>query len=367
MLKPIESIETPALLIEKSIMEANLDRMQKLANDNKIMLRPHIKTHKMPRLAKLQVARGARGIACSKVSEAEVFAKAGFKDIQIANIIIGDEKLERLKQLSLNTTRLSVACDSLAGFHKIRKYFEKEGKLDVFIKVDTGFRRAGISRFEDIRALAIEIIHTKGIKFAGLLTHAGQAYSAEDIGELRQIGEHEGRIMTEIKLQLSRHGIEVPEVSVGSTPGAKWSVHGEGITELRAGNYIFYDMIQVGLGSAEIENCALSVQGQVVSTPERTRSVLDTGSKALGLDKGAHGNETTRGHGYMIGKKAVIDRLSEEHGIVINEKDELEIGEKVRIIPNHACAVVNLYDKAYLVDGNVVIEEIAVEARGKSQ
>jgi D-serine deaminase-like pyridoxal phosphate-dependent protein len=166
---------------------------------------------------------------------------------------------------------------------------------------------------------------------------------------------------------LRKEGIEINEISIGSTPGAEYSSTIDGVTELRAGNYVFYDMIQVGLGVVGIEDCSLSVLASVVSTPAEGRAVIDAGSKSLGLDRGAHSVIQTKGYGYIYGKNAEIVRLSEEHGIISHCGGTFQIGEKIRIIPNHACAVSNLYDYAHLVDGVNYIGKVAIEARGKSQ
>lgn len=360
-------IDTPALLIEKSILERNIFNMQALANNRNIKLRPHIKTHKIPEIAKMQTEAGAKGIAVAKISEAEVMAQFGFKDIQIANIILGEKKVNRLKKLREQLESLSVATDSFEAVDDLAQGFKDSSLLlKVFIKVDVGFHRCGLESKEAILRLSKYIKDKKGLLFAGILSHAGQAYLAENQKEIEQIAYNEGKTMVKIAEYLKENDVEVLEISVGSTPTAVYSSDIKGITELRAGNYVYYDMIQVALGTASIRDCALSIFSTVISIPSLDRMVIDAGSKSLSLDKGAHSNALLDSYGYIIGKNSKIKRLSEEHGIVEILNEDFTTGEKIRIIPNHACAVSNLFDKAYLVDHKEIIAEYNIACRGKS-
>jgi D-serine deaminase-like pyridoxal phosphate-dependent protein len=359
-------IDTPALLIEKSIMERNIKEMQALARKNGIRLRSHIKTHKIPVLAHMQIAAGACGIACAKIGEAEIMADAGINDIQIANIIVGDLKIERLLKLSERNIKISCCIDSFEGAKALSdKYSSQSRILDVYIKINSGFDRCGLNNIHDIFKLATFINSLAGLNLIGILTHAGQVYAAKDIIEVKEIGIHEGQFMVDITNKLRKEGINIKEISVGSTPAARYSSSVHGITELRAGNYIFHDMIQVSLGTCEIAQCALSVLATVISKPADNRVIIDAGSKSLGLDKGALGNVTTNGYGFITNKQGTIERLSEEHGITLHQNEKYEIGERLRIIPNHACNVVNLYDFAYLVDRDKIVDILKIEARGK--
>jgi D-serine deaminase-like pyridoxal phosphate-dependent protein len=206
------------------------------------------------------------------------------------------------------------------------------------------------------------------LRFKGIFTHAGQVYGADSLSEVKEISRHESIIMAETAQAFAEVGTSPDIVSVGSTPTMKvWQGH-EGVNEIRPGNYIFHDAIQMSLGAATLEECALSIVSTVISRPEKERAVLDGGSKAFGLDRGAHGKEMVTGFGIVLGKQAILARLSEEHGIMtLDPKVDLDIGEKVRIIPNHACAVVNLFDRAYGLRNGKVVEEFRIAARGKSQ
>ncbi|MBD3403465.1 hypothetical protein GF420_11255, partial [candidate division GN15 bacterium] len=219
---------------------------------------------------------------------------------------------------------------------------------------------------DDVLTLAQTIRDLPSVQFRGLMTHAGHAYGASSDHELAGIGRAEGEQLLTLAEHLCEQGVSVATISVGSTPTARHVVAVTGITELRVGNYIFNDMMQVALGSAEIDQCALTVLATVISMPTNDRAVIDAGSKALGLDRGAHGKENIRGFGTVVGRDMVISRLSEEHGVIELPGHGLALGERVRIIPNHACPVVNLYDRAYLVDGEAVVESLPISARRRS-
>jgi len=358
-------IESPALLIEEAVLERNLIRMQSLADRYQVRLRPHIKTHKMPSLAKRQISVGARGIAVAKLSEAELMATHGLTDIQIANQIVGPLKIARLRDLA-RKVRLSCAVDSPSQVRELSAAFASEtAPLDLLIEIDTGLHRCGLSRLENVIELAQYIIACPGVKLAGLMTHAGHAYATVGNPEKRRsIAREEGETLTALADTLRAAGIAIETISVGSTPTATEVARVPGITELRVGNYIFNDMIQVALGVATLSDCALTVLATVISVPSEDRAVIDAGSKALSLDLGAHGSAAVSGYGGIIDRDALLTRLSEEHGIIALAGEKFRIGERLRIIPNHACATVNLYDRAYLVRDGAVSDELAVEARG---
>ncbi len=360
----VKDIDTPALLIEREILEKNIRQMQKIADGNKVNLRPHLKAHKMPLLAHRQLVAGARGVAVAKLAEAEIMIRNGIKDILIANQVVGKEKIARLLRLS-RLAVISCAVDSPENARQLSSAFAREGrKIDVYIEIDTGLNRCGLRKEKDILAMARLLTGLRGINLKGILTHAGHVYAASGKREVAAIGEHEGRFMVRTAAFLRASGIPIDEVSVGSTPTAPHAAMIPGVTEIRPGNYIFNDMMQVSLGSVPVERCALTVLATVISLSARDRAVIDAGSKALALDKGAHGNELLKGFGFILKKKAQLTRLSEEHGIISHKNEKFKIGEKIRLIPNHACPVVNLFDFAYLVEGQKVLEKIPIEARG---
>ena len=359
-------IDTPALLIDLDIVDRNLERMQEKANKYGVALRPHIKTHKIPELAQLQMRLGARGITAAKVSEAEVMAAAGIKNIFVANQIVTKEKLHRLAALSKEVS-ISIGLDSVAAARKLSDVFAASGlTAEYLIEINSGLNRCGVLPGKKALELFQAVDTLPSLKFKGIFTHAGQVYGAGSLSEVKEVSHHESTIMAETVQAFAEVGTSPNIVSVGSTPTMKvWEGH-EAVNEIRPGNYIFHDAIQVSLGAATLEECALSILATVISRPTRERAVIDGGSKAFSSDRGAHGKEMASGFGLVLGKKATLVRLSEEHGIMNLDPDEdLDIGDRVRIIPNHACAVVNLFDKAYGMKNMKVVEEFKIAARGK--
>lgn len=366
MSSELSTIETPALVIDDARLERNIRRMQHLAQQYGVALRPHVKTHKIPELAKRQLDAGAVGIAVAKIGEAEVMAAAGIHDIQIANQVVSESKIERLMALN-RSVRVTCAVDSADNARALSDAARRHDlTLSVLIEIDSGLHRCGLESIHDILALAELVENLEGLQLEGIMTHAGHAYGAESIEEVAEIGRSEGELMVSIAERLRAGGHTVTTVSVGSTPTAPYAVRIPGVTELRVGNYVFNDMIQVSGGSAALDDCALSVFATVISTPSPTRAVIDAGSKALGLDMGAHGRGAVTGHGCLLGKHGVISRLSEEHGVIEHDGETFTVGERLRIVPNHACAVVNLYDFVWLADAEGHCRRLEVTARGKS-
>lgn len=359
---PIDELDTPAILIDIEVLDGNIARMQALADNHGIALRPHIKSHKSIELTRRQLKAGACGIAVAKLGEAEVMAAAGITDIQIANQIVGKQKIERLVALASRTT-VSCAVDSPENVRQIEEIFHHYGlSIPLFIEIDSGLHRAGIVNFPEILQLANLIQSSSHTRFAGLLTHAGHAYAASDQTQLEQIALAEGAFLVSIAESLRDEGIEIPTISVGSTPTARWAVSTTGVTELRVGNYIFNDAIQVSLGVASWNECALSVLTTITSVHEN-RFVLDAGSKVFSSDSGAHGSTRLSGFGQIVGMPLTISRLSEEHAVVeASLPQRLSVGERLRVIPNHACPVMNLVRHAWLVRSGEVIGEVSVDA-----
>lgn len=359
-----KDLDTPALLIERSTMLANLRRMQALADESGVRLRPHVKTHKCAQLAQLQLQFGAVGVAAAKLSEAEAMVAGGILDIQIANQIVGQRKIDRLMELA-GKTNVSCAVDSDENVRELSLACSARGAhLDLLIEVDTGLHRCGLNDFAGVLRLARVIAQLPGVRFAGIMTHAGHAYGAADVEDLASIARNEGEQMAELARKLEREGLVVPNVSVGSTPTAAIAARVPGVTELRVGNYIFNDATQVALGVATYAECALTVLTQVISRPAPGRVVIDAGSKTFSSDIGAHGRQVLTGYGYPGEMPARLVRLSEEHGVLEGQVENVTVGNLLRIVPNHACAVMNLADRAFVVDGDLVVQELDITARG---
>jgi len=363
----IADLNTPQVLIDLDVMERNVADMAALAQAQGVALRPHLKTHKIPDLAKRQLAAGAVGGTVAKVSEAEIMAQAGVEDLFIANELAGKDRLAHVLALS-ERVRLAVGVDSLPGAKALSDVFAAAGRtLDVLIEINSGLNRCGVRPGEEAWTLAQQVVGLPGLALRGVFTHAGHAYGAASREEVEQIGRLEGECVVQTAERLRDQGIPCEVVSVGSTPTAKVSGAVPGVTELRPGNYIFHDAMQLALGTCSLAQCALTVLATIISRPAPDRAVIDAGSKVFALDRIAHETEAIRGLGYVLDQEGVIlERLSEEHGVLSLPPDsELSYGDRLRIIPNHACPVVNLFDRVFGVRGETVEEVFEVAARGR--
>ena len=348
--------------------------MQSAAASHGLRLRPHAKTHKSVDFARRQVAGGAAGICCAKLGEAKVFAEAGIEDIRLP-YPLHPANAERVLDL-LDRTHLSFIVDHEAVARGWSQAMTTAGReVDVLVKVDVGFHRCGIDPARpDAAEFVARIAALPGLRFRGLLSHAGHGYGADSQDALRAVADAEARLLLDLAGRIRSLGVEVAEISVGATPTARFSVGQQGLTEMRPGNFIYFDRTQVGLGAAEWDDCALTVLARVVSTPASDRLILDSGSKTLTNDL-ARGFSPAPGYGAVLQSidgeqrpdpSLVIERLSEEHANVqaTNGSHGLEPGDLVRVVPNHSCVVSNLVDAAWLVEGSVVTERLEVSARG---
>jgi D-serine deaminase-like pyridoxal phosphate-dependent protein len=362
----VADLETPAVLVDLDVLERNIARMAESARACHVRLRPHAKTHKSPEIARAQLRAGAVGLSLAKTGEAEVFAAAGFEDLFIAYPVVGEDKGRRLLTLS-DRLRLAVGVDSLEGAATLAAVFRAARRtLDVRLKVDVGFHRVGVAP-EAALATARKLADLPGLRLQGVFTHAGQAYHQGTPEGVVETGRHEGRQLAAVAAELRAAGVPVAEVSVGSTPTARHAMAMEGVTECRPGNYVFHDASQVSLGTCALEDCAMTVLATVVSVPAPDRAVLDAGSKTLSSDAL---RPRPGGYGWVLegSGKSRLERLSEEHGVVtIEPGDRFRVGQRVRVLPNHACVVSNLHDRLFGVRADRLEAELPVAARGRVQ
>lgn len=362
----IQTVDTPTLLVDYQKLLKNINEIADFANQQGVSYRPHIKTHKSIKIAQMQVASGAIGVTTAKISEAEVMAAGGIKDILIAYPISNPDKINRLIKLLKIGVQLKVAIDNPESLRYLQSGLEHTPyTLEVWIKVNSGLNRCGVEPGEEAVLLAKAIKNHSKLKLGGIFTHAGHSYAAKSYEEIQNIGLQEGLAVVESAKRCEQAGIPIPVRSVGSTPTFKIAGKVPGITEIRPGNAVFFDAIQAGLGVTNIENCAVTLLASVVGV-YKDRIVFDTGSKCLCLDKGAHGNQTVSGFGRIIGHPEVlIERLSEEHGVgVLVQESNLKLNDKVQIIPNHACAVVNQFEEYVVHENGQVVDIWEVDARG---
>jgi len=347
----IADLETPCVVIDLGKVEANLQRAQADADRLGYKLRPHIKTHKLPRLAQRQVALGAIGITVQKLGEAEVMADAGLSDIFMPYNIVGAKKLERLVALN-ERIGFAVTADSpdvVAGYAAALAGRPKP--LRVLVECDTGGGRCGVQTPAQALALARQIAMAPNLLFGGLMTYPARGKFLEA-----------DRWLADAKALIEQAGIAVPVVTSGNSPDM-WHGPDSVVTERRPGTYVYYDRMQVAAGAATLGDCALTVLTTVVSRPTPTRIVIDAGSKALTSDLGG-----MSGHGEVVGHpELTVAALYEEHGTIelAAPSDWPRVGDRLQIVPNHACVVSNLYDVVNLVGGNGDVETVPVAARGR--
>lgn len=349
----IDELDTPSVLIDLDRVEANLARAQTYADAHGLKLRPHIKTHKIPELARRQVALGAVGINCQKLGEAEVMADAGIDDILLTFNLLGRAKLHRLVALA-RRVRLSVTLDNAVVASELDAAMREAGLvLPVLLECDTGAERCGVQTPEEAVELARLVAGLKGLRLDGLMTYPARgqtqvtaAWLAAAVAGLRAAG------------------IEPAVVSTGGTPDLFRAHEVTAATEHRPGTYIFRDRDQAR-ETGNLDDCAMRVLATVVSRPTDGRAILDTGSKTLSSD-----TVGLDGFGVIVEyPQLVLAKFSEEHGHVDCSASNTRphIGERVTIIPNHACAVTNLHDVLYGVRGDRVERVFKVEARGRVQ
>jgi D-serine deaminase-like pyridoxal phosphate-dependent protein len=404
----IDDLPTPCVLVERDRLAANIERMQRKADTHGVRLRPHAKTHKSLAIARRQQAAGAHGLTVATVAEAEAFVRAGFDDVCIAYPLVGAHRLRRVRRL-METARLSFCLDTPEAVDAASAFFVEHGAgprgagpagnaARVLMEVDVGHGRCGVRHDAPAAAdLARHIAAARSLRLSGVLTHAGQAYHGprhddeSPEGALRRVAEEERTRMLALAVRLREAGVPgaVPNadgnasdasgggepfvISIGSTPSMRFfenaAYEGFRVTEVRPGNYVFYDAMQVALGTATLEDCALTVLATVVSRRRARagthRLFLDAGKKVVTADTGA----LTEGYGLPLYNAAAmralpharIDGLSEEHAWVrVTGGATMGVGDRLRFVPNHACVTVATQRALVLVDGDEVVEALPV-------
>ena len=363
-----DDLDTPALIVDIDKLQHNISDMADFAVANNIRLRPHAKTHKTPQIGLMQLEAGAAGLTVAKLSEAEVFMGAGCNEILVAYPLVGAGKHRRLVELCERANITTVADHPEIAVSLARSMQANGVELPVMVEVDTGLRRCGVLPGQPALDLALQIARLPGLRFAGLLTHEGHAQLAGTPEKVRVTGLSAGEMMAETAELMRRSGLEVPIISVGLTATAKITATVAGVSETRPGIYVFYDRSEVLHQVVTPDRCAARVLATVATRPVADRIILDAGTKALASDK-AGISPPVAGHGIVVGHADWdLKSLSEEHGAVaIPPDDPVVIGERVEIIPNHICPVVNLFDAMYITRGDEVIDQWTVAARGRSQ
>jgi D-serine deaminase-like pyridoxal phosphate-dependent protein len=361
----VADLDTPSILCDLDRLERNLVRWQAAMDRCGVAFRPHVKTHKIPEIARMQVAAGARGIICAKPSEAEPFVDAGIDDVCIAYPVLGLIKWRRLAQMASRGVRMTVNCDNHLAARQASEAAVAAGvTINLQIDIDSGMHRGGIPMGElgEVERLARAIGALDGVVFDGLTTHRG--ISHEGSPGPRDAGHDEGRLLVELAEKLRQTGVEVREVSAGGSFTGRWVAEVPGVTESRAGTYVFYDLMHLGAGTAAEDELALSALCTVVSR-RGDRLTIDGGSKTFSGDGGPFGGAGSRAPAIAraADRAVFVDRLTEEHGMGRAE-EQVDLGEKLRFYPYHACTCANLTNQIVGFRGERVETVWTVAARG---
>ncbi len=359
----VSELETPALLIDLAVMERNLQRAADYTRKHGLRFRPHTKTHKIPALGRRQLDLGAVGLTVAKVGEAEVMLNASPGDLLVAYPVVGRSKLRRLMEVARHA-QVTVTLDSIEAARQLSDA-AREAQLTtgVLVEVDVGFERVGVSP-QALPDLARRVARLPNLDLQGIAFFPGHILKLDEQSAtaLRDLGALVGSLIRDVE----RCGIPVRLVSGGSTPTMLLSHTIPGLTEIRAGTYIFNDRNTVNCGACLLEDCAASVLVTVISCNTRERVIVDAGSKAFSSDLPVAGSGVNFGFAKEA-PEAEFYKISEEHGFlnVTRTDRDFSVGDRLRIIPNHVCSTVNLHEVAYGVRRSIVEQVWRVEARAK--
>ena len=360
---PVEELDTPVLLVDLARMERNIARWQTLADEAGVALRVHVKTHKVPAIARLQLAAGARGIVCAKVSEAEVFVDEGCDDVVVAYPIFGARKWSRLAALA-RRARVGANVDSLEAVRGISDAARDAGAtVELYVDVDTGMHRGGVDlgSLDELSHLCAAVAAAPAVELAGITTHRQLAFDGGRSLAPDEAGRDEGESLVAVAEALRGAGHEIRVVAAGGSVSGRGVASVAGVTEVRAGTYVFGDLMQLGYGVSALDELALSALCTVVSTTRPGGATVDGGVKTFSADHVADDGVYAR----AVDRDVVLERLSEEHGLARVTGDAVRLGEKVRFFPVHACTAVNLSDELVGVRDGIVEVVWPVLARGR--
>jgi D-serine deaminase-like pyridoxal phosphate-dependent protein len=358
----LAELETPALLLEESRMQSNIERMRGQLARFDVGFRPHVKTCKSDEVARRMFGGAPGPITVSTLAEADYFAAHGFTDILYA-VGIAPNKLGHVAKLRRSGVRLSILLDSIDAARAVVEHAQRAGEtFDVLIEIDADDHRAGV--LPDSRALIDigKILHGKHTRLAGVMTHAGKSYDCRSDAALRAMAAQERDAVVTAAKRLNDAGLPCPAVSLGSTPTALFAENLDGVTEVRAGVYVFFDLVMAGLNVCALSDIAISVLATVIGQqPAKGWSIVDAGWMAMSRDRGTAAQAVDQGyglvcdeHGAAYGDLIVVD-ANQEHGIIAArpgaEPRLLDVGSRIRILPNHACATAAQYTNYQLVNG----------------
>lgn len=358
----ISELDTPAVLIDLDILERNLRRAQDYLTSHEIRFRPHIKTHKLPQIARMQVEYGASGLTCAKIGEAEVMADAGIEDLFIAYPIWGEQKLRRLLALA-QRCRLTVAFDTPEVADGISRAAHQAGQeIRALVEIDTGTGRCGVAPGEQLLGLCRKVADLPGLKFAGIMTYQG--YVGGSPSQREALMKEENEKVEEVLAELSNAGLECEVVSGGTSPSLFLSHFLPAVTENRSGTYVFNDRNMVSSQAVTWADCAMRLAVTVVSDAVPGQIIIDGGSKTFSGDRcGAW-----EGFGRVVEDPDLLFlKMNEEHGYVRRNGSTKPhpIGERLHVIPNHVCTAMNMHDEVWVHRNGEVQDRWEIAARGK--
>ncbi len=364
---PFAALKTPGLILDAARLRSNAAAMTRIAAANSVRLRPHIKTHKCVEVARVQTQDHCGCVTVSTLAEARAFAAKGFADILYA-VPIEPGKFAEVFELKAQGISLSLITDNLDVVAVLNAAARRAGlSLDVSLKVDCGYHRCGVEPHSN-EALSIPraISDAPNLRFAGIVTHAGHSYNCKSKEELLDLARHERDSMAELGERLRADGIEVPTVSIGSTPTITHVDHLKGIDEIRPGNYIFFDAFQATIGSCSFADCALTVLASIVHRDQTRRKVIiDAGAIALSKDRGPTDLDAACGYGRLLNLAgedlgARVESVSQEHGqIPITDArvfEKLKIGDRVRVLANHSCLTAAQHTHYEVLEGDQIVD-----------
>lgn len=360
---PLAALPTPALVVDLDRLERNLRRAADYARQHDLALRPHVKTHKTPWIAAEQSRLGAAGLTCATPREAELMSEV-VGDLLVAYPPVGDARAGRVAALP-GDARVTVALDSAEAVEAIARAAAVAGReVGVYVELDLGMHRVGVPRVDDAITLARLVQERPALRYDGLAFYPGHVREPVDAQDaaLARLSTQLGEAID----AMERAGVPPRVVSGGSTPTMWRSHHVHGMTEMRPGTYVYNDRTTSEIGACAPEDCAATVLATVVSTAVPGQAVIDAGTKALGREpvRGIAGE----GFGALLDRPEVtVQRMSEEHGVLDLSRSRWtpRVGELVRVVPNHVCIVVHLFDEAAGVRGDVVEQRWAIAARGR--
>jgi len=364
----IAELKTPCLLLEIERVGRNARRVSEIAGRLGVRLRPHIKTHKCVEVARIATAGHDGAVTTSTLAEVRAFAKHGFSDFTYA-VPIEPGKFAELIDIIRGGVKLNVLTDDIETSRSLTAFAQRENtRVSTFVKIDCGYHRCGVEPgSEEAVEIPRLISDASHLDFAGILTHAGHSYHARSIDKIREIAKHERDLMTEFAGRLRNDGIDIPTVSIGSTPTVNHIDHLHGIDEVRPGNYTLFDAFQATLGSCGFEDCALTVLTAVTHRSREHKTVaIDAGAVALSKDRGPIEFDATCGYGRVwdiegneLGLR--VDSLSQEHGLLKVADgslfDRLKVGTRLRILANHSCLAAAQHSHFNVLENGSVVDK----------